>query len=139
MCSSARTLVGAGLNDKSDFSRSLSSIIPSHIAHIPENVKAFSPNSSSVTTTTGRDIAYDTLIVAAGLKTKFDAIKGLPEALDDPNSGVSTIYSYKTCDKVWADIENLKLGKAVFTQPSGIIKCAGGEGYLVLLRHEGWI
>ncbi|KAF4614693.1 hypothetical protein D9613_003027 [Agrocybe pediades] len=130
------TLVGAGLNDKSDFSRPLSSLIPGHIAHIPENVKSFSPDSSSVTTTTGRDITYDTLIVATGLKTKFDAIEGLPEALDNPNSGVSTIYSYKTCDKVWTDIENLKEGKAVFTQPSGIIKCAGAPQKIMWMAWD---
>jgi len=46
----------------------------------------------------------------------------------DPSSGVSSIYSYETCDKVWNDIETLRSGNAIFTQPAGIIKCAGGEG-----------
>src|SRR6266498_4383737 len=104
----SRTLVGSGLRLKSDFSRPLSSLIPKHISHIPEHVKAFSPASSSVTTISGRDIYYDTLVVAAGLQINYGAIKGLPEALADRSSGVSTIYSYETCDRVWVDIENLK-------------------------------
>jgi sulfide:quinone oxidoreductase len=119
--------VGSGLYPKSDFNRPLASLVPNHISLIPENVKTFSPNSSSITTTSGRDIAYETLVIAAGLQINYDAIKGLPAALTDSNSGVSTIYSSQTCDKVWTDIENLKSGNAVFTQPSGIIKCAGGE------------
>jgi len=110
--------------------------VPNHITLIPENVKAFTPASSLITTTSGRDITYDTLVVAAGLQMNYDAIKGLPAALADPSSGVSTIYSSQTCDKVWSDIENLKSGNAVFTQPSGIIKCAGGECSLTLVEHH---
>jgi NADH dehydrogenase FAD-containing subunit len=78
----------------------MKSVIASHLAHIPENVKSFSPDSSSVTTTSGRQVSYDTLIVAAGLRSNFDAIPGLSEGLADSSSGVSTIYSYNTCDKV---------------------------------------
>ncbi|KAF8959048.1 hypothetical protein BDZ97DRAFT_1923194 [Flammula alnicola] len=130
------TLVGSGLSPKTDFSRPLASLIPKHISLIPENIQTFSPNSSSVTTATGRDISYDTLVVAAGIQSNFDAIKGLPSALADPTSGVSTIYSYNTCDKVWTDIENLKSGNAVFTQPSGIIKCAGAPQKIMWMAWD---
>jgi eukaryotic sulfide quinone oxidoreductase len=80
-----------------------------------------------VRTSTGRTIAYDALVVAMGLQVKFDAIGGLSKALADPSSGVSSIYSYETCDKVWEDIDALRTGRAIFTQPQGIIKCAGGQ------------
>ncbi|KDR81572.1 hypothetical protein GALMADRAFT_239601 [Galerina marginata CBS 339.88] len=130
------TLVGAGLRDKAEFSRPLVSLVPSQISLIPEDVKTFSPDSSSVTTTAGRDIAYDTLVVATGLQVNFDAIQGLPDALKDPQSGVSTIYSYQTCDKVWTDIENVKSGNAIFTQPSGIIKCAGAPQKIMWMAWD---
>jgi eukaryotic sulfide quinone oxidoreductase len=90
-------------------------------------VKSFYPDSSSVSTTSGREISYDMLVVASGLKVNYDVIPGLNESLADPSSGVSTIYSYSTCDKVWNDIEALRSGRAIFTQPVGIVKCAGGE------------
>jgi len=130
------TLVGSGLRPKSDFTRPLASLVPNHISLIPEDVKTFSPNSSSITTTSGRDIAYENLVVAAGLQINYDAIKGLPAALADPNSGVSTIYSSQTCDKVWTNIENLKSGNAVFTQPSGIIKCAGAPQKIMWMAWD---
>jgi NADPH-dependent 2,4-dienoyl-CoA reductase/sulfur reductase-like enzyme len=119
------TLVGSGLRKKTEFRKPLASLIPSHITHVVENVKTFKPDSSSLVTSTGRTLSYDALVVAAGLQINWDAIKGLPEALADPSSGVKSIYSYDTCDQVWSNIEALKGGKAVFTQPIGVIKCPG--------------
>lgn len=131
-----RTLVGAGLRPKTDFRRTLSSLIPSdRITHIPENVKSFSPASNEITTASGRSLTYEALIVAAGLKINWGAIPGLSKALADPLSGVSSIYSYDTCDKVWNDIDTLRTGNAVFTQPAGIIKCAGGTRFSIGCRY----
>ena len=121
-----RTLVGAGLKDKTSLRKPLSSLIPPHIAHIQDSAATFQPSKNTVTTSSGREIGYDILVVATGLQINWNNIKGLPEALADPNSGVSSIYSYDTCDKTWRDIDALRNGKAIFTQPAGIIKCAGG-------------
>jgi eukaryotic sulfide quinone oxidoreductase len=133
---SRRTLVGAGLRPKTAFRRALGSLIPSdRITHISENVKSFSPTSSSITTTSGRSLTYEALVLSAGLKIDWNAISGLPKALADPTSGVSSIYSYDTCDKVWNDIEALRMGQAIFTQPAGIIKCAGGTCILCLFHR----
>ena len=126
-CVHGRTLVGAGLKDKTTLRRPLADLVPKHIAHVPENVKSFEPDASSVTLASGRSISYDILVVATGLKINWDAIPGLSAALANPSSGVSSIYSYNTCDKVWKDVDALRNGKAIFTQPAGPIKCAGGE------------
>lgn len=128
-------MVGAGLRAKSDFRRPLASLIPPYISHIPENVQSFTPVSSSVTTVSGRELSYDVLVVATGLKINWNAVTGLPEALTDPSSGVSSIYSYETCDKVWSDVEALRSGQAIFTQPQGVIKCAGGK-YIYTIHHR---
>ena len=122
----SRTLVGAGLRPKTDFKRPLVSLVPPHISHIAENVKSCHPETSSVKTTSGREISYDSLVMATGLKINWDRISGLQQALTDPSSGVSSIYSYDTCDKVHRDLDALKSGNAIFTQPVGIIKCPGG-------------
>ncbi|KAJ3509231.1 hypothetical protein NMY22_g16362 [Coprinellus aureogranulatus] len=130
------TLVGAGLRPKSDFRRPLKSLIPSHLTLIPENVATFSPATNSVDTTTGRSVSYDTLVVAAGLQINWDNIQGLSQALIDPSSGVSSIYSYSTCDKVWSDIEGLRNGNAIFTQPAGVIKCAGAPQKIMWMAWD---
>ncbi|RPD66057.1 FAD/NAD(P)-binding domain-containing protein [Lentinus tigrinus ALCF2SS1-7] len=130
------TLVGAGLKQKEETRRKLSDLIPSHLALIPENVKTFDPKASSVTTSSGRKVGYETLVVATGLQINWSSIPGLETALADPGSGVSSIYSYKTCDKVWKDIDALHSGKAIFTQPAGVIKCAGAPQKIMWMAWD---
>jgi len=91
-----------------------------------------------VTTTEGNTITYDTLIVAAGLQINWDNIKNLSSALADNSSGVSSIYSYETCDKTWSDIEAFRGGKAIFTQPAGVIKCAGAPQKIMWMAWDRW-
>lgn len=124
--------MGSGLKNKTTLRRRIDDLIPSYISHAADSVTKFNPKSSSLTTASGRTISYDILVVAAGLKVKFDGVEGLQQALADPTSAVSSIYSYDTCDKTWSDIEAFRSGKAVFTQPAGVIKCAGGEFVTVL-------
>lgn len=119
---------------KSDTRTRLSDVIPSHLSLRSESVTTFNPESNSVTTSAGNKINYEILVVAAGLQVNWGNIKGLSEALGDPSSGVSSIYSYDTCDKVWEDIEATRVGKAVFTQPAGVIKCAGGTSLKSSIR-----
>lgn len=57
--------------------------------------------------------SYDYLIVAPGLKTDFNKIPGLLEALQDPSSKVSTIYKEDSVEQVWEDIKGFEGGKAV--------------------------
>jgi NADPH-dependent 2,4-dienoyl-CoA reductase/sulfur reductase-like enzyme len=120
-----RTLVGSGLKVKEETRQPLTGLIPKHLAHIPEGVQSFQPETSSITTSSGRLLAYNILVVAAGLKINWSGIEGLSKALVDSSSGVSSIYSYDTCDKTWTDVEALRMGNAIFTQPAGVIKCAG--------------
>lgn len=109
--------MGAGLKQKSELRRDLASLIPSYITLVPEHVKTFAPKSSSVTTTSGRTLSYDALVVATGLQINWDGIQGLSQALANPTSGVSSIYSYETCDKVWKDIDSLRSGNGKFGIP----------------------
>ncbi|KAF7338328.1 Pyr-redox-2 domain-containing protein [Mycena venus] len=130
------TLVGAGLKKKTEFVKPLASLIPNHITFISDRIQTFSPTSSSVTTVSGRDISYDSLVVAAGIKINWDGIKGLPQALMNSSSGVSSIYSYETCDKVWTDVDALRSGNAIFTQPAGVIKCAGAPQKIMWMAWD---
>ena len=132
------TLVASGLKNKSKTRRPLSSLIPSHLSHIVDSVKSFEPNDSSIITLAGRKISYDNLVVAAGLQINWNAIQGLTKALAEPNSGVSSAYSYDTADKVWSDVQALRSGRAIFTQPAGIIKCAGAPQKVMWMAWSTW-
>ncbi|KIM29111.1 hypothetical protein M408DRAFT_329118 [Serendipita vermifera MAFF 305830] len=119
------TLVGSGLMDKADTRRPLSTLIPNWATHISQSVESFTPESNQLTLSSGDKLNYEYLIVASGIQINWSGIKGLPEALVDSHSGVSSIYSYATADKAQQDIAALRSGRAIFTQPSTPIKCAG--------------
>ncbi|KIK80173.1 hypothetical protein PAXRUDRAFT_831853 [Paxillus rubicundulus Ve08.2h10] len=131
------TLVGSGLSLKGGFKRSMTSVIPSGVTHHPVAVTLFSPNSNTISTSKAT-ISYDYLVVATGLKVNFSAISGLETALRKSESGVSSIYSYDTLDKVWGDIRRFRKGKAIFTQPAGAIKCAGAPQKIMWMAHSTW-
>lgn len=132
------TLVASGLTKKAKTRRPVSSLIPSRFSYIVDGVKSFEPKDSSIITLAGRKISYDNLVVAAGLKIDWNAIQGLTKALADPNSGVSSVYSYDTADKVWSDVQALRSGSAIFTQPAGVIKCAGAPQKVMWMAWSTW-
>ncbi|GAP87064.1 putative sulfide-quinone oxidoreductase protein [Rosellinia necatrix] len=132
------TLVGSGLKSLDDVQRPLSQVIPDGVKHYPLRVSAFDPDNNAVKTSEGVDISYDYLIVAPGLETNFAGISGLQEALQDPASQVSSIYSDKTVEQVWRNVQAFKKGPAIFTQPLGIIKCAGAPQKIMWMALSQW-
>lgn len=132
------TLVGAGLKPLSDMSRPLSSVVPENVTHYPLQVSTFDPANNELKTSDGVHVSYEYLIVAPGLETNFAGIKGLPEALQDTSSNVSSIYSNKTVEQVWKNIQAFDKGTAIFTQPAGIIKCAGAPQKILWMALSQW-
>ncbi|KAJ5467001.1 sulfide quinone-reductase [Penicillium sp. IBT 31633x] len=132
------TLVGGGLKDKNDLRKPLASLIDPKIKFYNDGVSRFSPDENLVTLSDGAQINYEHLIVVPGIKTNFDAIRGLPEALANPDSLVSTIYSFESCDKVFKSVQKLQKGKALFTQPAGLLKCAGAPQKAMWLSLDYW-
>ncbi|KAI5474506.1 hypothetical protein MNV49_003129 [Pseudohyphozyma bogoriensis] len=122
------TLAGTGLKDLAELSRPTSSLVPPTATLVPKKAIGFEPKRNAVKVE-GDEITrgshYDYLIIAAGLQTNLSAIKGLKEGLEDPNSGVVSVYNLPTVEKTAKKIDEFDGGKAIFTQPFGIIKCAG--------------
>jgi NADPH-dependent 2,4-dienoyl-CoA reductase/sulfur reductase-like enzyme len=132
------TLVGGGLKKKEDLRRPLNSLIDSKLTLYNENVGAFTPEEKFITLGNGEKINYEHLVVVPGIKVDTNSIKGLPEALADSSSRVSTIYTYENCDKVFRTIQDMKKGTAIFTQPAGVVKCAGGPQKIMWLAWDKW-
>lgn len=132
------TLVGGGLKDKTALSKPLADIIDSRLAFRNVGATSFIPNENLVVLSNGDKLEYEQLVVAPGIRINYDSIKGLPEALADPSRLVSTIYSYDTCDKLSRSISHLRRGNAIFTQPTGIVKCAGAPQKAMWLALDKW-
>ncbi|KAF4982469.1 hypothetical protein FZEAL_1923 [Fusarium zealandicum] len=132
------TLVGAGLKTKEELRSSLPSLVDPKLKFYNVSVGGFTPEENSVTLDTGDKINYEHLVVAPGIKINYDSIKGLPEALAERDSPVTSIYGYDTCDKVFPAIQRLQKGNAIFTQPAGVIKCAGAPQKTMWLALDHW-
>lgn len=132
------TLVGGGLKTREELRRPLASLIDSKLKHYSENVASFTPEENTVTMENGDRIQYDQLVVVPGISVNQNSVKGLPEALANPDSLVSSTYSYDTVAKVFPTIQKLNKGTAIFTQPAGVLKCAGGPQKVMWLALDHW-
>ncbi|XP_075973598.1 sulfide quinone oxidoreductase [Anticarsia gemmatalis] len=132
------TLVGAGIRDISQVQKPLPPLLPPGITLLRDTAVEFDPCNSIAYTRGGEKIVYDCMVVAVGLQNDYDKVKGLKQALTDPNSRVSTIYSPQYCTKTWNDIKQFKGGHAVFTFPGVGGKCPGAALKILYLAEDYW-
>jgi sulfide:quinone oxidoreductase len=128
------TLVGAGEVARETTARAESTLIPRGVEWINEGASEIDPDSRTVTTTAGKKISYDFLVVATGVELDYDAIPGFREAL--ATDRVSTNYSYDLAPKTWNLIRNFRGGVALFHMPSGPIKCPGAPQKIMYLAAD---
>ncbi|KAM3516313.1 hypothetical protein MY11210_000072 [Beauveria gryllotalpidicola] len=132
------TLVGGGLAHKDDFRLRLADIYDAKLRVYQNRVAEFEPRENHIVLENGDKLEYGQLVVCPGISTNYGQIRGLPEALADPGSNVSSIYSYDHCDKVFPKIQRFRGGRAIFTQPLGLIKCAGAPQKAMWLALDYW-
>lgn len=128
------TLAGAGIVDKSETERAEASVIPEGVEWLQDAVTELHPDRNEIITASGKQVGYDYLVVAPGIQIDWDEIRGLPERLG--KNGVCSNYSYEHVDSTWQFIRSFRGGKAVFTQPSTPIKCAGAPQKIMYLAEE---
>lgn len=130
------TLVGGGCAGMDESGRPQASVMPRNVTWIQQTAEAIDPGSREVRTDTGRTIGYDRLVVCPGIQTDWDAISGVRAALATPFA--SSNYARELAPKTWELIRNLRSGTAVFTMPSGPMKCAGAPQKIAYLACDYW-
>ncbi len=136
------TMVGGGIFDPEDTAKTMGSLIPRGVHWIKAAVAAFEPQDNAVILDGCRVIQYTRLIVCPGLKLDWHGVEGLVETLG--RNGVTSNYRYDLAPYTWKLVQNLKEGRAVFTQPPMPIKCAGAPQKAMYLsadhwRRKGWL
>ncbi|KAL1955960.1 hypothetical protein VTO42DRAFT_7945 [Malbranchea cinnamomea] len=132
------TLVGGGLKTREQLRQPLGALLDPKLKFYNHKVDALSPDSNTVVLSNKDRLSYEQLVVVPGIEVNFGSVKGLPEALADRHSLVSSIYGYDTVDKVFGTIERLKKGFALFTQPAGAVKCPGAPQKIMWLALDYW-
>ncbi|XP_004932579.1 sulfide:quinone oxidoreductase, mitochondrial isoform X1 [Bombyx mori] len=130
------TLVGAGVKRVSDTRRSAQSVLPKAAKWLRDSAETINAKANVVTTKDGHVINYEYIVIAVGLKSDYNKIPGLTEALNDTSSGVSTIYAPEYCEKTWSDLQMFKGGEAIFTYPETLIKCPGAPQKIAYLAES---
>ena len=130
------TLVGGGRAGARESARPEASVVPPGVAWIKAAATAVDPDAKRVTTTGGAEIGYDYLVMAPGIQLDWDKVPGMRAALATPE--VSSNYAYDLAPKTWDRIRTMRSGTAVFTQPGGLIKCAGAPQKIAYLAADHW-
>jgi sulfide:quinone oxidoreductase len=103
---------------------------------IKGRVEEIDPDTQTVITEAGGSLRYDHLVVCPGIQLDWTAVPGMAESLDTP--AVSSNYRYDLAPKTWQLIEQIRSGTAIFTMPSGPIKCAGAPQKITYLAADHW-
>jgi len=130
------TLVGGGVFDRALTERSMASVMPDGVKWQKSAVAGFEPEHNHVVLEDGERIGYRTLVVSPGIKLNWQGIEGLGETLG--RNGVTSNYKFDLAPYTWELVQNLKGGRALFTQPPMPIKCAGAPQKAMYLSCDYW-
>ena len=130
------TMVGGGIFEASQTAKTMGSLIPRDVKWIKSAVAAFEPENNAVILDGCRVVKYDRLVVCPGLKLDWDAVEGLEDTLG--RNGVTSNYRYDLAPYTWQLVQEMKDGRAIFTQPPMPIKCAGAPQKAMYLSGDAW-
>lgn len=133
----AWTLVGGGAYDLERTRRPLADVLPNGVTWVQAAVTELLPDEQKLVLDNGQRVSWNNLIVCPGLRLAWEKVEGLQDTLG--KHGVTSNYSYQHAAYTWQLVQQLKGGKAIFTQPAMPIKCAGAPQKALYLSCDHWL
>ncbi len=133
----AWTLVGGGAHDIRKTMRPMAQVLPAGVTWVQAAVSELLPDEQALLLDSGQRVTWNNLIVCPGLRLAWEKIEGLEQTLG--HNGVTSNYSYQHAAYTWQLVQQLKGGKAIFTQPAMPIKCAGAPQKALYLSCDHWL
>ena len=130
------TMVGGGIFAAETTAKTMGSLIPKGVHWIKAGVAAFEPKDDAIILDGCRVVKYRRLIVCPGLKLDWHGVEGLVDTLG--RNGVTSNYRYDLAPYTWKLVQELRSGRALFTQPPMPIKCAGAPQKALYLSADHW-
>jgi sulfide:quinone oxidoreductase len=130
------TLVGGGQAQAEQTGRPVASVLPKGANWIRTAAATVDPERNTVTCIDGMSYSYDVLVVCPGIQLDWERTEGLAETLG--KNGVSSNYRFDLAPRTWEFIRNTTSGTAVFSMPSGPIKCGGAPQKIAYLAADYW-
>ena len=133
----AWTLVGGGAHDIRKTMRPMAQVLPDGVTWVQAAVSQLLPDEQALVLDSGQRVTWNNLIVCPGLRLAWEKVEGLEQTLG--HNGVTSNYSYQHAPYTWQLVQQLKGGKAIFTQPAMPIKCAGAPQKAMYLSCDHWL
>jgi len=133
----AWTLVGGGAHDIRKTMSPMARVLPDGVTWVQAAVSQLLPDEQALVLDSGQRVTWNNLIVCPGLRLAWEKIEGLEQTLG--HNGVTSNYSYQHAPYTWQLVQQLKGGKAIFTQPAMPIKCAGAPQKAMYLSCDHWL
>ncbi|KAA3674993.1 eukaryotic sulfide quinone oxidoreductase [Paragonimus westermani] len=129
------TLVGAGITPMKNSMIPMRKALPDSVNVIQDKLVKLEPESSTAHLSDGTKLTYGNLVLALGMDVRYDLIPGALEALDSDARVVSN-YSSRYVEKTYLAFQAFRGGRALFTLPTGQVKCAGAPQKVMYLFED---
>lgn len=128
--------IAGGVSRASEAVRPQGDVTPKGVQWIRDRATHVDPRARAVTLSSGEVVAYEQLIITAGLETRYDAVPGLEEAMSRPN-GVSS-YTFDLAQKASSALRDVRGGTVVFVQQPEPASAAGVAQKPMYLACDWW-
>jgi sulfide:quinone oxidoreductase len=121
------TLIAAGIKPMTYAVSATADYLPPGVEWVQERVAEFDPEGNRVVTESGKELPYDFLVVAVGLKLDYDAIAGMDVTRIGQNGLGSVYHSPAKAEATWRALSEFadRGGVGVFGRPATEMKCSG--------------
>ncbi|MCM2131941.1 NAD(P)/FAD-dependent oxidoreductase [Larsenimonas rhizosphaerae] len=131
------TLVGAGIIDVERTQRAMEDVMPKKVTWYRQKARSVAPRRGWVILASGMRLHYRCLVVAVGMVMNWKGVEGLEETLGD--HGVTSNYRPGLAAYTCSLITSMNQGRALFTQPTSTIKCAGAPQKAMYMACSNWL
>jgi sulfide:quinone oxidoreductase len=128
--------IGGGTAEAAEAVRAQASVMPDGVTWIQDSAADIRPETNAVVLASGSEVTYGHVVVCPGLQLDWHKVPGLAEAMNSPYA--SSNYVYELASKTWNLLKELRSGTAVFTMPSGPVKCGGASQKPMYLACDYW-
>lgn len=133
------TLIGSDKLSRSEIMCTTKWSVKRGVDIVYDSVTKVVPKENYVETTDNNKHYYEHLIICSGIHPIYDNVKGLKEALDDPNCPIGTIFDINYSEKYRKLRNNFTGGNAIFGFPHGVLKCPGAPLKILMTSTYDWI
>ncbi|KAL4978716.1 hypothetical protein BDW66DRAFT_164441 [Aspergillus desertorum] len=132
------TLVGGGLKAKNKLRRPLQDLLNPRLKFYRHKVDTFYPDRNSIMLGDGRRNRIRTSCCCTRHRARLGQHQRPPPGSRRSLLACLIYYGYEFCDKAFETFKNLRRGTAIFTHPTGTVKCAGAPQKIMWLALDYW-